>query len=138
MPRADVSSLVDYYTDIVLPVLAARPHIAFPEFGWRRDARGWVATDQEMTHRVLGVRANRVVAHGPAPRGFLVHGAEPTLWTAYVNGGGGPRGEHFNRAVLDIAQRAGVDTSPIERPVPRDRRTDLLHDFFTLCRWELA
>jgi DNA primase len=31
-----------------------------------------------------------------------------------------------------------VDTAPIERPVPRDRRTDLLHDFFTLCGLELA
>ncbi len=55
-----------------------------------------------------------------------------------MSGGGVPRGESFSRAVLDLARRAGVDTSPIERPVPRDRRTDLLHDFFTLCRWELA
>ena len=38
---------------------------AFPEFGWRRDARGWVATNQEHTHARLGVRADRVVAHEP-------------------------------------------------------------------------
>lgn len=131
-------SVIDYYTDVVLPSLAERLDSAFPEFAWRRDARGWVATNEETTHRLLGVRAERVVAHGPAPRGFLVHGGEATLWTAYVSGGGVPRGESFNRAVLDLAQRAGVDTSPIERPVPRDRRTDLLHDFFTVCRWELA
>jgi hypothetical protein len=131
-------SIVDYYTDVVLPALAERLDAAFPEFGWRRDARGWIATNQETTHRVLGVRAERVVAHGPAPRGFLVHGGDATLWTAYVNGGGVPRGENFSRAVLDLAQRAGVDTAPIERPVSRDRRTDLLRDFFTLCRWELA
>src|SRR3954447_25734709 len=116
MPRADVSSLVDYYTDIVLPVLAARPHIAFPEFGWRRDARGWVATNEEMTHRVLGVRAERVVAHGPAPRGFLVHGGDSTLWTAYLNGGVIPRGDAFVALVQEIAARAGVDTSPLDRP----------------------
>src|SRR3954454_5469154 len=106
-------SVVDYYTDVVLPALAERLDVAFPEFGWRRDARGWIATNEETTHRVLGVRAERVVAHGPAPRGFLVHGAEATLWTAYVSGGGVPRGEIFNRAVLDLAQRAGVDTAPI-------------------------
>jgi hypothetical protein len=131
-------SAVDYYTDVVLPALYERLDTAFPEFGWRRDARGWVATNDEMTHRVLGARAARVVAHGPAPRGFLVHGAEATLWTAYVAGGAVPRGESFTQAVLELARRAGVDTAPLDRPVPRDRRTDLLHDFFTLCRWELA
>jgi Toprim-like len=131
-------SAVDYYTDVVLPALYERLDTAFPEFGWRRDARGWVATNEEMTHSVLGVRAARVVAHGPAPRGFLVHGAEATLWTAYVAGGAVPRGESFTQAVSELARRAGVDTAPLERPVPRDRRTDLLHDFFTLCRWELV
>src|SRR4051812_32310504 len=131
-------SVVDYYTDVVLPALAERLDTAFPEFGWRRDARGWIAMNDEMTHRVLGVRADRVVAHGPAPRGFLVHGGDPMLWTAYVNGGAVPRGEDFARVVRDLAQRAGVDTAPLERPAPRDRRTDLLHDFFTLCRWELT
>lgn len=135
---SEQGSVVDFYTEMVLPGLAERLDIAFPEFGWRRDSRGWVATNEEMTHRVLGVRADRVVAHGPAPRGFLVHGGEATLWTSYVSGGSVPRGEEFARAVKDIAERSGVDTSPIDRPVPRDRRIDLLHDFFSLCRWELA
>jgi len=131
-------SAVDYYTDVVLPELFERLDTAFPEFGWRRDARGWIATNDEFTHRVLGVRAERVVAHAPVPRGFLVHGGDATLWTAYVAGGAVPRGDSFVRAVVDLARRAGVDTAPLERPVPRDRRTDILHDFFTLCRWELA
>jgi hypothetical protein len=60
--------------------------------GWKRDQFGWVATDEETTHRVLGVRGERVVAHGPAPRGFLVHGGDSMLWTAYLNGGVIPRG----------------------------------------------
>src|SRR3954451_15037555 len=111
MKRESHVSVVDYYTDIVLPALAERLDTAFPEFGWRRDARGWIATDEEMTHRVLGVRANRVVAYGPAPRGFLVHGGDPVLWTAYLNGGTVARGEDFSRVVLDLAQRAGVDTA---------------------------
>jgi hypothetical protein len=131
-------SIVDYYTDVVLPALAERLDAAFPEFGWRRDARGWVATNEEMTHRALGARASRVVAHGPAPRGFLVHGAEPMLWTAYLNGGTPPRGDDFVRAVKELAARAGVDTAPLERPVERDRRAELLSDFFTVCQTELA
>jgi hypothetical protein len=131
-------SAVDYYTDVVLPALADRLDTAFPEFGWRRDARGWIASNDDMTHRVLGVRAGRVVAHGPAPRGFLIHGGEATLWTAYVSGGAVPRGESFMAAVIELARRAGVDTAPLERPVPRDRRTDLLQEFFALCQRELA
>lgn len=127
----------DFYADVVLPALADRLDAVFPEFGWKRDARGWVATNEEMTHRVLGARAERIVAHGPAPRGFLVHGGDATLWTAYLNSGIVPRGEAFASIVRQIAARAGVDTSPIDRPRPRDRRVDLLHDFFTLCRMEL-
>lgn len=131
-------SIVDFYTDVVLPALAERLDAAFPEFGWRRDARGWVATNEEMTHRALGARAARVVAHGPAPRGFLVHGAEPMLWTAYLNGGTPPRGDDFVRAVKELAARAGVDPAPLERPVERDRRAELLSDFFVACQAELA
>jgi Toprim-like len=138
MGAATPVSAVDYYTDVVLPALADRLDTAFPEFGWRRDARGWIATNDEMTHRVLGVRAGRVVANGPAPRGFLIHGGDATLWTAYVSGGPVPRGESFMAAVVELARRAGVDTAPLERPAQRDRRTDLLQDFFTICQRELA
>jgi DNA primase len=127
----------DFYTETVLPTLAERLDHAFPEFGWRRDARGWVATNEQHTHARLGVRAERVVAHGPAPRGFLVHGGEPMLWTAYLNGGTVPRGAGFVRAVRELAERAGVDPSPLERSQPRNRRADLLHDFFGFCRFEL-
>jgi Toprim domain len=127
----------DFYAEVVLPALAARLDTAFPEFGWRRDARGWVATNQEMTHRVLGVRADRVVAHGEAPAGFLVHGGERLLWTAYLNGGHVPRGDAFRSVVRELAGRAGIDPSPIERVPSRDRRGDLLNDFFRLCSGKL-
>jgi hypothetical protein len=130
--------IVDFYTEVVLPALAQRLDQAFPEFGWRRDARGWVATNEEHTHARFGVRAERVVAHGPAPRGFLVHGAEPMLWTAYVAGGVPPRGAEFVRVVADLADRAGVDSAPIERETPRDRRAELLEEFFKLAQRELV
>ena len=127
----------DFYADVVLPALADRLDSAFLEFGWKRDARGWVATNEEMTHRALGVRAERVIAHGPAPRGFLVHGGDAVLWTAYLNSGFVPRGEAFASIVRQIAERAGVETSPIERPRPRDRRADLFESFVALCCTEL-
>lgn len=131
------TDLREFYTDVVLPALAERLDSAFPEFGWKRDPHGWVATNQEMTHRVLGVRAERVVAHGPAPRGFLIHGADATLWTAYLNNGIVPRGKLFASIVRQIAERAGVETSPIDRPRPRDRQAELLETFFALSVAEL-
>jgi DNA primase len=131
-------SLLDYYLEVVLPALAARLDQVFPEFGWRRDARGWVATNQETTHRLLGVRADRVVAHGAAPPGFLVHGAEPIAWTAYLNGGSVPRGHEFARVVRELADRAGVDPAPLEQRPPPDRVAELLNDLFLVARRELA
>ena len=129
----------DFYAEMVLPTLQERLDRAFPEFGWRRDAHGWVATNEQHTHALLGVRAERVVAHGPIPpRGFLVHGGDSMLWTAYVNGGTIPRGLDFVHAVKEIAERAGVDPSPLDRPQPRDRRADLLQAFFDNCRRELG
>jgi DNA primase len=128
--------VIDFHNEIVLPAVMQRLDQAFPEFGWRRDSRGWVATNQEHTHARLGVRADRVVAH--EQHGFLVHGGEPMLWTAYVNGGTVPRGADFVRAVREMAERAGVDPSPLDRPEPGDRRAELLERFFELARSELT
>ncbi len=121
------------------PALFDRLPDAFPEFGWQRDARGWVATNEQHTHARFGVRAERVVAHGPIPpTGLYIHGQGPILWTEYVNGGTVPTGADFVRAIKELAERAGVDTTPLERTQPPDRRTDLLHTFFDHCRRELA
>ena len=126
----------DFYTEIVLPRLQERLDRAFPEFGWKPDRLGWVATNEEHTHASVGVRAE-FVAHGPAPRGFFIHGGEAMLWTAYVNGGVTPRGADFVRAVEDIGERAGVDLGPLDQVRPHDRRAELLCTFFDLCQREL-
>lgn len=132
----DRTSARDFYVEAVLPALQQRLDQAFPEFGWRQDAHGWIATNEQTTRERLGVRASRVVAHGAAPAGFLVHGAEPILWTAYLNGGTPPRGHDFVRIVKELADRAGVDASPIELR-PRDRQASLLEGFFGLCQQRL-
>jgi DNA primase len=75
---------------------------------------------------------------GLALIGFLVHGADAVLWTAYVSGGATPRGRDFVDAVRELAGRAGVDPAPLERPQPRDRRAELLHDVFVRARRELT
>lgn len=128
----------DFYRQQVLPALAEQLDRIFPEFGWRRDPRGWTATNDEFTHARLGVRADRVVAHGPAPSGLLVHGGEPIPWTAYLNNGSLPRGPDFLRTVKQLAERAGVDPAPLDRAQSVDRRAELQEAFFQLCRRELA
>ena len=59
------------------------------------------------------------------------------LWTAYLVGAVPPRGAEFVRVVAELADRAGVDTAPIERETPRDRRAELLEEFFKLAEREL-
>jgi DNA primase len=125
----------------VIPAVFERLPQVFPEFGWRRDAHGWVATNYQHTKARFGVRADRVVAHALPlpPRGLYIHGEDRVvLWTEYVNGGTVPKGTDFIRAVKEIAVRAGVDPSPLERSQPRDRRADLLQAFFDHCQRELA
>jgi DNA primase len=135
-PRAGIA---DYYERDVLPALTHRLDTAFPEFGWVRDTHGWRATNQAFTHDALGVRAERVVCHGDAPRGFLIHGQGATLWTTYLNGGRPARGRDFVTAVRTLAERAALDPSHLDRPPTSAERTaDLLHDAFVLSRRELA
>jgi DNA primase len=124
-----------------MPAVFERLPQVFPEFGWRRDADGWVATNYQHTKARFGVRADRVVAHALPlpPRGFYIHGEDRVvLWTEYINGGTVPTGADFIRTVKEIAERAGVDPSPLDRARPRDRRADLLQAFFDHCARELA
>lgn len=130
----------DFYAEAVIPAVFNRLPQVFPEFGWRRDAHGWVATNYEHTKARFGVRADRVVAHALPlpPHGLFIHGEErAVLWTEYVNGGTVPKRDDFVRAVKELAERAGVDPSPLDRPQPPDRRRDLLHTFFEHGRREL-
>ena len=87
MATTDRPGVADFYERGVLPALVERLDQAFPEFGWQRDPRGWHATNQNFTHTTLGVRADGVVCHGDAPRGFLIHGQGAVLWTSYTNHG---------------------------------------------------
>jgi hypothetical protein len=114
--------VADFYEHQVLPALMDRLDQAFPEFGWRGDARGWVATSAEYTRSALGARPDRVVCQGDAPRGFLIHGQGAVLWTTYLNDGQPARGRDFIAMVRTLAERAGVDASVLERarPPPND------------------
>src|SRR3954452_3429160 len=138
MATAQRPNVADFYEREVLPALMRRLDQAFPEFGWRRDAHGWVATSAEHTRANLGARPDRVVCHGDAPRGFLIHGQGAVLWTTYLNDGHPTRGRDFVDAVRGLAERAGVDAAILDRPPSaEERRARVLEDAFTLSRREL-
>src|SRR5690349_12375199 len=126
MATARRPNVADFYEREVLPALMSRLDQAFPEFGWHRDSRGWVATSAEYTRATLGARPDRVICHGDAPRAFLVHGQGAVLWTTYLNDGQPARGRDFVAAVRALAERAAVDTRALDRaPTVRERRADL-------------
>jgi hypothetical protein len=138
MPTPSRPNVAEFYERTVLPALMGRLDEAFPEFGWQRDQRGWRATNQEFTHARLGARAERVVCHGEAPRGLLVHGDGPLLWTTYANDGTPARGRDFIHAVRLLAVRAGVDVSALDRaPTMRERQAAVLEATSTIARAEL-
>src|SRR4051794_34996101 len=135
MASAQRPNIADFYEREVLPSLMGRLDQAFPEFGWRRDARGWVATSAEYTRSTLGARPDRVVCHGEAPRGFLVHGDGAVLWTTYINDGQTARGRDFVSAVRALAERGGVDATALDRaPTAAERRASLLEEAFDTAR----
>src|SRR4051794_35773042 len=139
MATAQRPNVADFYEREVLPALISRLDQAFPEFGWRRDTHGWVATSAEYTRSSLGARPDRVVCHGEAPRGFLIHGQGAVLWTTYLNGGQPARGRDFISAVRALAERAGIDSYVLDRPpTATERRVSLLEDAFDLARRELV
>jgi len=144
-------SPVDFYDEVVAPALFEALDGAFPDFGWRREARGWVASSRAFTKTLPGEpRPERVICHNP--RGFLVHGGTPTSWVAYVHGDlvgdayAMPRGSEYIAAVRKLAALAGVDTAPldagetpdeVERRERRERREALLEAVLAEAKSEL-
>ena len=104
--------VVDFYTEVVLPALAERLDQAFPEFGWRRDARGWVATNEEHTH--AQARRPRGTRRRTRPRAAWL--PRPRRRADAVDGV--PRGGRARRAV-----RSSSGSSPNSPTVPASIRT---------------
>lgn len=136
-PAGRSRSPVDFLDEVVLPALFERLDQAFPDFGWRRTAAGWTATNRDHTKGLPGApRPERVVCN--RPMGFLVQGHGATSWTAYVAGGAQPTGRDFVEAVRTLAGLAGVDASCLDRELTpeeaaahaeRERRQGLLEAF---------
>jgi replicative DNA helicase len=79
-----------------------------------------VATKRETTKAVADARPDRVVCL--KPQGFWTHGLGSTLWMAHVNGGAYPKGAQYFEVLKDLAARAGVDASILDRELSDDEK----------------
>ena len=134
----------DFYENDLLPAVFDRLPEVFPDFGFVRKGKGWTATNKDATKAQLGVRADRVICNRPG--GFYIHGGGPVSWLEHLEGHQ-PRGADFVSAVRNLADLAGVDTSPLDQELTpeqvqkletRVRQGDLLEVFLGLagCRLE--
>ncbi len=107
----------DFCDQVVLPALFERLDSAFPEFGWKRSGAGWVASTwpSDFPYSVEHENPDRLAVYADRPWRIKVHGHDGVPLVAYVNGGRSPQGADYWTAVRELARRAGVDASPIER-----------------------
>lgn len=116
-------SPVDFYEGHVLPAVFGSLDRVFPELGLVRKDGGWIAGNTGETKARFGARADRVVCNRAG--GFLVHGQGPVSWLAYLNNGTTPRGADFVAALKDLAYKAGIDCSPLDRRLNAAEFADL-------------
>lgn len=129
--------LADFLDHELFPTLWDRLPAAFPEFGWVRRGRYYVATQEAATRSLPGApRPDRVWAYEDSPFGLKIHGGEFVTWLAYVARGHALRGSDFVEAVRQLCERAGLPMpetprSPqeLQQVAAAARRAELLEAF---------
>ena len=99
------------------PALFRNLPSAFPEFGWRRFSRGWQATRWPATfpEAVDHPNPERLQVYSDGPAYIKIHGRGAIRFLHLASGDPAPRGERFVEAIRELAGRAGVDASFLER-----------------------
>jgi predicted P-loop ATPase len=99
------------------PALFRNLPSAFPEFGWRRFSRGWQATrwPANFPEAVDHPNPERLQVYADGPAYIKIHGRGAVRFLHIAAGESSPRGERFVQAIRDLAGRAGVDASFLER-----------------------
>lgn len=137
--KDSTNNLAAHLRDVAFPALHDVLDRAFPEFGWKRTASGWEATNwpDGVPRQSNRKRADRLNAYRDNPWGVVVHGKEAFSWVEYITGQRSPRGEVFVDAVRRLSELAGVEfpkraLSPDEftRLEKRKRRGSILGEVF--------
>jgi predicted P-loop ATPase/DNA-binding transcriptional ArsR family regulator len=99
------------------PALFARLDAAFPQFGWRHHRRGWQATrwPSDFPEDVDHPNPDRLEVYPDGPAYIKIHGRGVLRFLHLVSGEPRPRGERFVEALRELAARAGIDATPLDR-----------------------
>jgi DNA primase len=100
--------LGDFLDHEVYPALFDRLDRAFPEYGFCRRGKHWVATTDATRVLPGSPRPDRVYCYGNRPWCLIIHGANPVRFLDLVNGGTKPTGADFSEAVRKLSELAGV------------------------------
>ncbi len=144
----------EFYNQRILTLPLDRLVGGFPEFGWRQTSRGFVATDEGTTKMLFGVRPDRVEARrrpGGGPTvGIVVHGDSGGVgkdrnvytWMWLHTKSFTVDGPAYTRAVIELAERFGVDHAEISAPrrdlSPAERAQRELDEAQMRERWQEA
>ena len=134
------ANLTEFLDREVYPALFERLDQAFPEYGFARKGKHWVATTDATRKLPASPRPDRVFCYDNKPWGLVVQGADFVRFVDLVNGNRKPQGAEFPAAVRKLAQLAGVhfpdDTaSPEEvaRAAERHARRGILETVIAKC-----
>lgn len=112
--KADLQPWLD---GTLYPALFSRLDAAFPAFGWRRQARRWVATrwPVDFPEAVEHPNPDRLMVYEDEPAYVKIHGRGVVRLLHLVSGEPRPTGERFTEAVRQLATLAGLDATPLDR-----------------------
>lgn len=136
------NDLQDFLDREVYPALFSRMDSAFPEFGWKRSGRNWVASrwPSNFPEKVEHENPDRLVVYENAPHWVKLHGHAGVRFLDLVNNGRRPNRAEFVQAVRTLAGLAGVsfperEVSPEEaaRVEARERRRSVLEAVAAYC-----
>lgn len=114
-----------FYDQDVIPQLYERLDSAFPEFGFKWHYNHWRATNKNGATQLPGSpRPDRVYVYQNRTYGMLIQGGSFVPWTSYINGGSSPKGQDYIIAIKELANRAGVDSSCLDRKLTKKEMED--------------
>ena len=112
-------NIVEFYDHEVIPIVMANAQAIFPEFDFQRHRKGWQA-GKNATQEVVdffNARPERIIMLNSRPGLVSVadgQGYQLAQWV--LRSMSKVKGADFKKAVVEIANLAGVDTSPISLP----------------------
>ena len=136
-----------FYDQNVIPALYGKLDSAFPEFGFKWHNNYWQATNKRGANRLPGSpRPNRVYVYQNRSHGMLIQGGSFVSWMTYLNGGNSPRGQDYILVIKELANRAEVDSSCLDRKLTKkeveasrkaQRKNELLEAFLDFSKFAL-